>query len=261
MVARAMWKGRIRFGSADVPVKLYSAVQDRAVHFRLLDAKNKEPVKQQMVDPSTGDVVESSEIRRAFPADDGRLVVLDEEELAELEPEQSRDIEITRFVPAETITHEWYDRPYYLGPDGSESEYFALVEALEKQNREGVARWVMRKKEYVGALRAEDGYLVLITLRHAGEVVPASSLRAPSGRDLDERELRMAKQLIAAMEDDFDIAAYRDEYRDRVLDLVEAKAAGKVVKFPKAPARPKEKSLADVLERSLAAAGKGRKSA
>src|SRR5690606_25796381 len=143
----------------------------------------------------------------------------------------------------------------------SESEYFALVEALEKQNREGVARWVMRKKEYVGALRAEDGYLVLITLRHAGEVVPASSLRAPSGRDLDERELRMAKQLIAAMEDDFDIAAYRDEYRDRVLDLVEAKAAGKVVKFPKAPARPKEKSLADVLERSLAAAGKGRKSA
>src|SRR5690606_38029195 len=113
MVARAMWKGRIRFGSADVPVKLYSAVQDRAVHFRLLDAKNKEPVKQQMVDPSTGDVVESSEIRRAFAADDGRLVVLDEEELAELEPEQSRDIEITRFVPAETITHEWYDRPYY----------------------------------------------------------------------------------------------------------------------------------------------------
>jgi len=105
----------------------------------------------------------------------------------------------------------------------------------------------------------EGDHLMLITLRHAGEVVTASALRASGGRDLDERELRMARQLVAAMEDEFDIAAYRDEYRDRVLELVEAKAAGKVIRFPKAPVRAAEKSLVDVLERSLAAAGQGKK--
>jgi DNA end-binding protein Ku len=119
----------------------------------------------------------------------------------------------------------------------------------------------MRKKEYAGALRAEGDYLMLITLRHAGEVIPASALSPPGGRQLDDREIAMARQLIAAMEDDLDIAAYRDEYRDRVLELVEAKAAGKVVKFPKATPKKADDSLADVLERSLAAAKQGRASA
>jgi DNA end-binding protein Ku len=262
MAARAIWKGRIRFDSVDVPVKLYSAVQDRAVHFRLLDARRKEPVKQEMVDPDSGKVVAAGDVRRALPTDDGDLVILTEEELAEAEPEPSRDIEITRFLPPEEINHQWYDRPYFLGPDEDDQGYFALRQALASRGREGVARWVMRKKAYVGALRAEGDYLMLITLRYAGEVVPASALRPPGGRDLDQKELRMAKQLVSAMEEEsFDIAAFRDEYRERVMELVEAKAAGKVVKFPAAPERKPEKSLAEVLEKSLKAAGKGRKSA
>jgi DNA end-binding protein Ku len=261
MAARAIWKAVIRFGGVEVPIKLYSAVQDRSVHFRLLDARRKEPVRQRMVDPRTGDVVEPSDIRRAYETDDGELVVLDEDELASLEPEASREIEVMRFVPPEQITHAWYDRPYFLGPDGDDQSYFALAAALGKRGAEGVARWVMRKKEYVGALRVEGDYLMLITLRHANEVVPASALEPPAGRDLNARELKMAKQLVAAMEDELDIAAYRDEYRDRVLELVEAKAAGKVVKFPKAPPKKREKSLTDVLEKSLAAAKKERKSA
>lgn len=259
MGARAIWKARIRFGAIDVPVKLYSAVQDRAVHFRLLDAKRHEPVKQHMVDPDTGKAVESSDIRRAFETEDGELVILDAEELEEVTPEESREIEITRFVPPEEITHQWYDRPYYLGPDEDEDAYFALVQALQKRGVEGVARWVMRKKEYVGALRAEGDYLMLITLRHAGEVVPASALSPPTGRALEEREMAMARQLVAAMEDEFDIAAYHDEYRERVVELMEAKAAGKVVKFPKAPERNTDVSLADVLAQSVAAVGGGKK--
>ena len=127
---------------------------------------------------------------------------------------------------------------------------------LRERGRLGVARWVMRDKEYVGALRADGGYLLLITLRHAGEVVPPSALDAPGGRALDKREIAMAKQLIAAMEDELDIASFKDEYRERVLELVEAKAAGKVVKFPRARAKKTDKSLADVLEKSLAAAKK-----
>jgi DNA end-binding protein Ku len=261
-MARAIWKAHLRFGAVDVPIKLYSAVQDRAVHFRMLDAKRREPIRQHMVDPETGKVVESADIRRAFPTEEGELVILAPEELAEVTPEPSREVEITRFVPAGEIDHPWYDRPYFLGPDeGGEDDYFALAEALQKRGVEGVARWVMRGKEYVGALRVEDGYLMLITLRHAGEVIPASALPAPTGRALDPREVAMAKQLVAAMEDEFDPAAYHDEYRERVQELVEAKAKGKVVKFPKAPKRTEETSLADVLAQSVAAAGKGRKRA
>jgi DNA end-binding protein Ku len=251
MAARAIWKGRIRFGDVDVPVKLYSAVQDRNVRFRLLHAKDLEPVKQQMVNPETGKVVPYEDVQRAYRTDDGDLVMLDADELAELEPEASRDIEITRFVAPDVITHQWYDRPYFLGPDDDDDAYFALVEALRKQKREGVARWVMRKKEYVGALRLEGDHLMLMTLRHAGEVVEASALKPPGGRALDEREVKMAAQLVAALEDELDMTAFRDEYRDRVLELVEAKAEGKVVKFPTAPKKQTEKSLASMLEQSV----------
>lgn len=255
MSARAIWKASLRFGAAEVPVKLYSAVQDRAVHFRLLDSKRHEPIKQHMVDPDTGTVVDSAGIRRAYETDEGDLVILDEEELAKAIPPESREIEIRRFVPHEKITHAWYDRPYWLGPDGEDERYFALAAALRKREVEGVAHWVMRGKDYVGALRAEGDYLMLITLRRAGEVVPASALPAPTGRALDEREVAMARQLVAAMEDPFDIAAYHDEYRERVVELMQAKAAGKVVKFPRAQIRKTEVDLAQVLEASLAAAG------
>jgi DNA end-binding protein Ku len=258
MAARSIWKAHIRFGGTDVPVKMYSAVQDRAVHFRLLDSKRHEPVKQHMVNPDTGEVVESGDIRRAYQTDEGDLVILDAEELEELNPEPSRDIEITRFVPPTQITHQWYNRPYYLGPDEDDKAYFALAAALRKRGVEGVARWTMRNKEYVGALRAEGDYLMLITLRRAGEVVPASALPAPQGRALDDREIGMARQLVAAMEDPFDIAAYHDEYRERVVELMQAKAAGKVVKFPRAPRRNTEADLADVLQASLAATGDGK---
>lgn len=261
MGARAIWKAHICFGGVDVPVKLYSAVQDRTVHFRLLDAKRHEPVKQHMVDPDTGTVVDSADIRRAYETDEGELVILEAEDLEQVTPTPSREIVVTHFVPPEQITHQWYDRPYFLGPDQEDGAYFALAAALRKRGVEGVAQWVMRNKEYVGALRAEGDYLMLITLRHAGEVVPASALPAPTGRALDDREVNMAKQLVKAMEDPFDITAFHDEYRERVLELVQARAAGKVVRFPTAPRKQTETSLADVLEASLAASGKERKRA
>jgi DNA end-binding protein Ku len=260
MGARAIWKASVSFGAVTVPVKLYSAVQDRTVHFRMLDAKRREPVHQQMINPDSGKVVAADKIRRAFEGDEGQLVILGDEELEKVTPKPSREIEILHFLPHGEITHAWYDRPYFLGPDDEDERYFALAQALGKRKKEGLARWVMRNKEYVGALRVEGDYLMLITLRHAGEVVPASALKPPTGRELDAREVAMARQLVESMEDRFDIAAYHDEYRERVLELVQAKAAGKVVRFPKAPKRKTELSLADVLERSVAA-NRGRKRA
>lgn len=259
--ARAMWKGVITFGSVALPVRLYSAVQDKDVHFRLLHRTDKQPVKQVMINPESDEVVPAEQIRKAY--DDGDvLVMLSEEELDSLEPEPSREIEILRFVDPEDITHQWYDRPYYLGPDGAAGEYFALTEALGNQKKQGVARWVMRNKEYVGALVPEGDYLMLITLRYAEEIIPASALAPPAGRPPDARELKLAEQLVSALESDFDPAEFADEYRERVLDFVEKKAKGRAPKVKKLqPKRPSQKSLTDVLTASLSAMEKERKSA
>ncbi|MGZ8711017.1 MAG: non-homologous end joining protein Ku [Thermoanaerobaculia bacterium] len=252
MAARAIWKGVLHVGTLKVPVKLYSAVQDRAVHFRLLHKTDKEPVKQQLISSDTGEPVEYSEVRKAFPITRGRLVMLEKEELETLEPEDSRDIEITRFVNIGAIDHRWYERAYYLGPDGSAKAYFAAAAALERKKKEGVARWVMRDRSYVGSLRVEQGYLMLITLRHAEEIIAADALKPPGGRALQQREIPMAGQLLEALHDEFDPAQFRDEYRARVMDLIETKAAGKkpkVVKF-----RPKKETddVTDALAASLA---------
>ncbi|CAN5729931.1 Ku protein [soil metagenome] len=253
MTARAMWKAVLGFGDTRLPVKLYSAVEDRNIRFRLLHADDLEPLRQRMINPRTEAVVEFSEARRGIEVEADRFVVLSEEEREALEPEASRDIELTRFVDPSCINHQWYVRPYYLGPDGSDAAYYAFARALEERGVEGVARWVMRKKRYTGALRAREGHLFLVTLRHAGEVITASELEPPSGRDLAERELDMAEKFVKALEEDFEPERYRDEYRERVAKLIELKAQGGTVE----PAAYEEKDapdeLLELLEASLEA--------
>jgi DNA end-binding protein Ku len=251
MGARAIWTGQIKIGSAAVPVKLYSAAEDKSVHFHILQAKTKTPIKQHMVNPETGDEVPSEDIRKAFEVERGTFVFLNDEELSELEPKASRDIEITRCVPEGHISHLWYERPYFLGPNGENETYFAFVEALRNQHQEGIARWVMRKKSYVGALRTNGDYLALITLRHADEVLSARDLPAPQARGLTDKELNMAEQLVGALEGQFNPADFRDHYRDRVLEFINAKARGKKMTLPAVPAKQSKLSLADELARSL----------
>ncbi len=257
MAARAIWKGVLHVGSSKLPVKLYSAVQDRAVHFHILDAEKHERVKQRMVVPETGKEVPREEIRRGLEVEPGTFVTFSEEELAKFEPPESRDIEVTRFVPPEQINHQWYERPYYLGPDeDADSDYFALAKALGSTGREGVARWVMRKKTYTGALQARDNYLLLVTLRHADEVLSAKELPQPAGRALDPREIQMAQQLVSVLEDEFRPEDFRDEYRDRVMQFIEAKAKGQKPKLQVMKAKKGTTSLLDALAASLEGAKK-----
>ncbi|SMP73602.1 DNA end-binding protein Ku [Desulfonatronum zhilinae] len=252
MALRSIWKGVIRFGGVSVPVKLFSAVEDRKVHFRLLHASDLTPVEQRMVDPRTGKTIPKEQIRRGLEVETGDIVVISPEELEALVPVPSRDIEITRFIEHGRVNYQWYDRPYFLGPDGKGEQYQALAEVLAKEQRQGIARWTMRKKRYVGSLHEEDGLLKLITLRFADEVIDARAIPRPEGRRFEPLELRMAEQLVNALAGDFEPTEYRDEYRHRVMELVNTKALGNVYRFEKPKQRrSKIASLADTLEQSL----------
>lgn len=253
MAARAMWKAILTLGNERVPVKMYAALQDRDVHFRLLDAKDDAPVKQAMVNPETEEVVSREHIKRGVISTDGDVVILEEDELAALQPEPSREIRLVHFLPPGAIDRRFYLRPYYLGPDGSLSKYSALIAALKESKREGLAQWVMRKKSYVGALRLHQGYPILIALRHAEEVVSVDTVRTPQGSKPNEREVHMSRQLIEMLAADFEPEQYHDEYRARVEALVKKKAAGggKVAPLP----RRRKKSVPDLtkaLEASIA---------
>src|SRR5215510_10122426 len=251
MSARAIWKGELKLNSTKVAVKLFAAVKDQTVRFHILDEKSKTRVKQHMVEPDSGKEVANEEIKKAFEVEPGTFVILEPEELEELAPAPSREIEITQFVPPKKIPPEYYDRPYYLGPDGDQTAYFALAEALKKKEKEGVARWVMRKQPYVGALRAEDDHLVLVTLRHAEEVLSAKDLPRPAGRAADKKELSMAKQLVELLKGEFDPKEFKDEYRERVMEFVEKKGKGHKPRLHLVKSKKKTMSLDKVLAKSI----------
>src|SRR5262245_56938241 len=253
MAARAIWKGDLKLDSTSVPVKLYSAIQDQTVRFHILDVKSKHRVKQHMVDTESGEEVSNEEIQKGFEVEPGTFVILDEEELASLEPEASREIDVEQFVPPKEIPPEYYDRPYYLGPDGDSETYFALAQALSNQEKEAVVRWLMRKQPYVGAIRAQDDYLILYTLRHAEEVLSAKDLPRPAGRAPVKKELSMAKQLIELLKGEFDPKDYKDEYRARVMEFVEKKSKGHRPKLHLVKTKRKTTALNRVLEKSIAA--------
>jgi DNA end-binding protein Ku len=261
MAARAIWKGELKIGSAKIPVKLYSAVEDRTVRFHILDDKHLKRVKQHMVNPDNGDEVTNEEIQKGYELEPGKFVIVTDEDLQSLEPKPSREIEITEFVPPEAISPQWYERPYYLAPDGDQKAYFALVEALKNRKREGIAHWVMRNKEYVGALRAEGDYLMLVTLRNAEEVISARDLPKPAGRAPTQKELNMAKQLVGMLEGEFNPADYKDEYRDRVMEFIKQKAKGKAPRLRAVKSKRKAASLDSVLQKSLQALKKEKRAA
>jgi DNA end-binding protein Ku len=261
MAARAIWKGDLKLGSTKVPVKLYAAAQDHTVRFHILDEKSKTRVKQHMIEPEAGKEVSPEEIQKGFEVEPGTFVILGEKELEDLQPEASRAIELTQFVPPDEIPPEFYDRPYYLGPDGDQTAYFALAEALRNKEREGVARWVMRKQPYVGALRAEDEHLVLFTLRHAEEVLSAKDLPRPAGRAPDKKELSMARQLVELLKGEFDPKDYKDEYRERVMEFVEKKAKGHKPKLHLVKTKRKAASLDKVLSKSIESLKKQKRAA
>jgi len=253
-LVRAIWKGVLRVGKHDVGVKFYSAIQDRTTHFHLLHRKDDAPVVQHIVRKDTGEDVPRGDVRKAFAIGKGTAVILQPEELEKLVPPESRDIEISRFIPAVALNDQWFDRPYLLGPDEGPDDYFALATALERRQVVGIARWVMRKKRYLGALGVYQGYLAMTTLRRAEQVLSFTGIEPARTVAPHASELKLAQQFVESISDAFDSEQWQNDYRERLRRLIDAKARGEKLERKAPRKRARQANLADSLRASIAAA-------
>jgi len=256
---RSIWSGAISFGLVNVPVKLYSAVSRKTVRFHQLNSDTGHRISQKRVDSVTDEEVPYEKIVKGFELTKERYVVVTPEELDSIAPEKTRAIDIEDFVDLEDIDPIFYDHPYYLVPDkGAGKAYGLLLEAMRESGKVAIARVVLRSKEQLVAIRPGEGdVLTMETMIFHDEVVPADDLDdVPSTKDLktSDRELKMAQQLIDSLSSDFEPSKYHDEYREKVLELIEAKADGQEIAIQPADEEPQEvPDLMAALEASLAA--------
>jgi DNA end-binding protein Ku len=259
-VARAIWTGSISFGLLNVPVKLYSAVSRKNVSFRELRESDSSRIRHKRVAEADGKEVAYDDIVKGYEISPEQYVVITKEDFEEIDPKKTRSIEIQDFVDLDDIDPIYFEQPYFLGPDkGAEKAYALLVQAMKEARKVAVARFVLRNKEHLAAIRPMDDVLTMATMRFHDEVTDPSDLGGDVFEEKpskpDKRELDMAKSLIESLSTDFQADKYRDEYREELLNLLEQKAEGKeVVSAPtEAPEPTKAPDLMAALEESLAA--------
>src|SRR5215472_946472 len=254
---RAMWRGEISFGLVMIPVRLYAATEHKDVTFRQVHRTDGGRIKFRRVCSVDGEEVPFADVAKGYELPDGEMVVLTDEDMAELPLPTSRSIEVVHFTPAEQVDPIMWERSYYTEPDPNGTRAYALLrDALERSGMVAVARVALRQRETLAVLRVRNGVLILVTLLWPDEV------RRPDFEFLEEdievrsQELRMASSLIDSMTVDFDPEQYTDNYREALEELVEAKIQGQEVAQPE-PIREEQAvpSLADALRASLAAAG------
>lgn len=255
--ARPIWTGSISFGLVTIPVKLYTAIREKRLHFRSLHDQDKVPLKQKMYCPADGKEVHAEHIVKGFEIEKDRFVIVRQEELEAVAPKRTKAIEIMDFVQFEEIDPLFFDRPYHVvpKPEGAKP-YKLLLEAMIKSKRVAVANVVMWSRQYLCALRPLDGELCLETLHFSDEIVPAGDVPGPEVEKtkIDDREMKIAQQLIESLSTKFKPEKYRDEYREAVMEMVRRKAEGEevVVRADEDDVPTKGKDLIAALEASLA---------
>ena len=255
---RAIWTGAISFGLVNVPVKLYSATSPKTVRFHQLSSKTGARIRQKRVDPSTDEEVPYEEIVKGYEITPDHYVLIEPEELEALDPKATKTIDVEDFVDLAEIDPIYYDHSYYLAPStGGAKAYRLLLDAMRDTGKVGIGLVVLRSKQQLCALRPTGDVLTLSTMLFGDEVLPPDrldELDAIGDAEASPRELKMAEQLIESLSTEFDPSKYHDEYRDRVLELIERKAAGEEIAVqPEAEEPEAAPDLMAALEASLAA--------
>ena len=230
--ARPIWTGSINFGLVTIPVKLYTAVREKRLSFRSLHDQDKVPLKQKMYCPKDGKEVHPEHIIKGFEIEKDRFVIVHKDELEAVAPKSSKAIEIQDFVSLEEIDPLFFDRPYYVAPKPEGAKpYRLLLEAMTKKNKVGISKIVMFGKEYLAALRPLGDVLCIETMHFGDEVVSSESLGnvVDAKAKVDNREMKIAEQLIDSLTSDFDPSKYHDEYREKVMEMIHRKAEGEEI--------------------------------
>jgi len=227
---RAIWSGSISFGLVNVPVRLYPAVAEHKLRFHLVHEPDTSPIGYQKICKAEGEPVPDDEVVKAFEYRKGELVVMADEDFEQAQVEGYRTIEVTDFVPYADIDPIFFAKTYYVGPDSNgERVYSLLVQAMEETELAGIAKFVMRERQHLGALRVRDGVIALEQLYFADEIRPLDELR-PKRAKVDKRELDLAEQLIESFTSEWKPEQYKDTYRAELCKVIEAKRKGKEVR-------------------------------
>ncbi len=255
---RAIWSGAISFGLVNVPIKLYSATSPKTVRFHQLHARDGVRIQQKRICPADGEEVPYDELVKGFEIAPDRYVIVRPEELDALDPRHTKTIDIEAFVELSEIDPVYYDNAYHVAPaTGGSKAYALLMRSMEEAGKVAIGRFVLRTRQQICALRPAGGILVLSTMLFGDEVNAPERLDELEGLgdvEANAREVAMAQQLIDSLSTPFDPSAYRDEYRERVLELIERKAAGEEIAIqPVAEAQPEVPDLMAALEASVAA--------
>jgi DNA end-binding protein Ku len=259
---RPLWSGSISFGLVNVPVVMFSAARDLGVRFNQLHGKDGARIETRRFCAEEDEEVPFEEIGRAFDLEDGKTVVVTDEELQEVAPRRTRTIDIEAFADLAAIDPIYFDHPYFLAPigdsDGTRRAYQLLVEAMDRDEQVAIGRFVMRTKEYLVAIQVREGRLALTTMRWGDEIRPTKGIDT-GGKKPAKAQLDQAVALIEALSTEWEPEAWEDRHRARLEDVIERKRRGQTIK---APAQEREEpspvpDLMAALERSLAEAGAG----
>ncbi|QXC61349.1 Ku protein [Aquihabitans sp. G128] len=229
-MARPIWNGAISFGLVSIPVKLFSATVDKSVRFHQIDSRTGSRVRQKRVAEADGVEVGYEDIVKGYELASGRYVTITDDEMASVDPKASRTIDLLEFVDLESIDPIFYNSAYYLAPDPATAKPYALLlNAMLDAGKVGIATFVMRGKEYLAAIRADEDKLVLSTMRYADEirgVEEIEQLDAVREVELTDKEVAMAGQLIESLDAEFDPSRFHDSYREKIMEMVQAKGDG-----------------------------------
>ena len=265
-MARAIWKGSISFGLVNIPIALYPATRREELRFRLLRKSDLSPVNYKRVAEKDGKEVSWDEIVKGYEYEKGKYVVLKAEDFERVDLEATQTVDIQDFVDQEQIDPMFFYKPYYLEPQkGGDKAYVLLRDALKESNKVGIAKVVIKTRQYLAGVKPEDGALVLELMHFADELADPGKLHVPKKTEVGKREMNMAKSLIDSMSSKWDPEKYKDEYREALMDVIEEKveAGGKEIKEKpkKAPKPTKVIDLVSVLQKSLDITGSKKKGA
>ena len=255
-MARAIWKGSISFGLVNIPIALYPATRREELKFRLLRKSDLSPVNYKRVAERDGKEVPWDQIVKGYEFEKGKYVVLQDEDFQRVDLEATQTVDIQDFVDVDEIDPMFFYKPYYLEPQkGGDKAYALLRDALHDSKKVGVAKVVIKTRQYLAGVKPEDGALVLELMHFADELADTEKLHVPKKVEVGKREMNMAKSLIDSMSSKWDPSKYRDDYREALMDVIEEKveAGGKEIeeKPKKAPKPTKVIDLVSVLQKSL----------